>query len=264
LGVILICGTEYYFGWVSNLGATNGSKIARKGVLIALGIICILLVGSLAYFVVADNSAQNNSYNNLENQNKQLQKWLNGNETLLNQTQTGNANLQNQVASLNSTINSLTSEVTNLTSEVANLTNQLAAFLPNASSTYFAITNLTGTYLTAENAYNGSGSPPAWVLLNGLTFNWTPVGGDASNTRIFIAGMTDPGQTWWINTIKNGTTTSTGMINLQSPVLIQKQADGTYQFPITMMADQANGTIILNFNATMPGGNFIWIGEYVT
>jgi cell division protein FtsB len=258
---MLICGTGHYFGWVSNLGATNGSKIARKGVLIALGIICVLLVGSLAYFVVADNSAQNNSYNNLENQNKQLQTWLNGNETLLNQTQTDNANLQNQVASLNSTINSLTSEVTNLTSEVANLTNQLAAFLPNASSTYFAITNLTGTYLTAENVYNGSGSPPASVLLNSLAFDWTPVRGDASDVRIFIAGMTNPEQIWWVNPIKNGTSTYAGPINLESPVIIQKNStDGTYDFPILMEADQANGTIILQFNATRPGGNFIWIG----
>jgi|SRR5271157_751425 len=55
-------------------------KMVRRSVALALGIICILLIAFIAYFSITGISAQN-SYNNLQNQNKQLQTWLNGNET---------------------------------------------------------------------------------------------------------------------------------------------------------------------------------------
>lgn len=232
------------------MGKTDGSNIPRKGALIALGITCIVLVailgGVMAEYTLMIND-KNNTISNLTNQASQLNSTI--------------TNLQHQVASDNSTISALTTQVTNLTSEVTNLTSQLAAFLPNDSSTYFAISDLVGTYLTNGTAYNGSGSPPVSVLINSLAFNWTPVGGDASNVRVFMQGLTYPEQTWWPNLTKNGTSTYTGTINLGSPVLIQRQADETYNFPITMKADQANGTITLHFNATMPGGNFIWMGQ---
>jgi hypothetical protein len=61
------------------------------------------LIALVAYFAVAGLSAQN-SYNNLQNQNKQLQTWLDGNETLLNQTQANVTNLQNQMNSLTDTL----------------------------------------------------------------------------------------------------------------------------------------------------------------
>ena len=61
-------------------------KMVSRNVAILLGIICVFLIAFIAYFTVTGISAQN-SYNNLQNQNKQLQTWLNGNETLLNQTQ---------------------------------------------------------------------------------------------------------------------------------------------------------------------------------
>jgi hypothetical protein len=99
-------------------------------------------------------------------------------------------------------------------------------------------------------------------LINSLGFNWTPVMGDTSNTRIFMSGMTEPEQNWWPELIKNGTSTETGEIDLGSPVMIARQPDGTYNFPITVESDQANGTILLNFNATIPGGNFVWEGQF--
>jgi cell division protein FtsB len=74
-------------------------KVVGRSVAIALGLVCILLIALIAYFTVTGISAQN-SYNNLKDQNKQLQTWLDGNETLLNQTQANNTNLQNQVNSL--------------------------------------------------------------------------------------------------------------------------------------------------------------------
>jgi cell division protein FtsB len=87
-------------------------KIVWKSVPFALGLICIVLIALVAYLAIAGISAQN-SYNNLQNQNKQLQTWLNGNETLLNQTQAKNTNLQNQIDSLNSNVTNLQNQANN-------------------------------------------------------------------------------------------------------------------------------------------------------
>jgi cell division protein FtsB len=102
-------------------------KMVRRSVAITLGIICILLIAVIAYFSIIGISAQN-SYNNLQNQNKQLQMWLDGNETLLSQTQANNTNLQNQIDSLDSKATKLQNQVafdnvtiTNL-QKIANLT----------------------------------------------------------------------------------------------------------------------------------------------
>jgi predicted transcriptional regulator len=91
---------------------TKPKKVVGRNVAIALGIICILLIAFIAYFSITGISAQN-SYNNLQNQNKQLQTWLDGNETLLNQTQARNTNLQNQIDSLNSNVTNLQGQVNN-------------------------------------------------------------------------------------------------------------------------------------------------------
>jgi archaellum component FlaF (FlaF/FlaG flagellin family) len=77
---------------------TKLRKTVNRNVAIALGIICIMLVALITYFTVTGISTQN-SYNNLQNQNRQLQTWLDGNETVLNQTQTwltGNETLLSQ------------------------------------------------------------------------------------------------------------------------------------------------------------------------
>ena len=74
-------------------------KMISKNVAIALGIICIVLIALIAYFTATGILVQN-SYNNLQNQNKQLQTWLDGNETLLNQTQVNYTSLQNQMNNL--------------------------------------------------------------------------------------------------------------------------------------------------------------------
>jgi DNA-binding transcriptional ArsR family regulator/cell division protein FtsB len=83
---------------------TKPKKATGRNVAIALGLICIVSIALIAYFAVAGISAQNR-YNNLQNQNKQLQTWLNGNETLLNQIGANNTNLQNQVNDLTSILN---------------------------------------------------------------------------------------------------------------------------------------------------------------
>jgi cell division protein FtsB len=111
------------------MNETKPKKMVSRNVAVALGITSIILIAIIAYFSIAGISAQN-SYNNLQNQNKQLITWLDGNKTLLTQTQANNTNLQNQVSSYNTTIISLTSNLTNL-QEIVNM--QESAVLWNAS-----------------------------------------------------------------------------------------------------------------------------------
>jgi hypothetical protein len=59
---------------------TEPKKMVSRSVAIALGIICIVLIALIAYFTVTGISAQN-SYNDLQNQNQQLQTWLDRNIT---------------------------------------------------------------------------------------------------------------------------------------------------------------------------------------
>jgi hypothetical protein len=69
-------------------------QVVSRSVASALGIICIILTALVAYFTVTVISAQN-SYNNLQDENKQLQTWLAGNIT----------DLQNQVNNLTDILN---------------------------------------------------------------------------------------------------------------------------------------------------------------
>ena len=110
----------------------NEKKVVRRSVAIALGIICIILIAFVAYFSITGISAQN-SYNNLQDQNQQLQSWLDGNITYYNsQISSLNsqiANLQNQLNSLmNGTRTSLDIVVTR-SSEWVNKTVVVQGFL---------------------------------------------------------------------------------------------------------------------------------------
>ena len=97
---------------------TKPKKMVSRNVALALGIICIVLIALIAIFTVTGISAQN-SYNNLQNQNKRLQTWLTENVSQ-------NENLQNQNSQLqtwlNGNITSLQSQINNLTS-IVNLVN---------------------------------------------------------------------------------------------------------------------------------------------
>jgi len=87
------------------MNETKPKKMVSRNVAIALGIICIILVACIAtiwvYYLVQDinknqtiTNLNNQVFNdeseitNLQDQNKQLQVWLNANETVLNRTQT--------------------------------------------------------------------------------------------------------------------------------------------------------------------------------
>ena len=87
---------------------TKDPKIARKGILIALGTICIILVACLLSVVTAYTIMTNDKSNTISSLNDLISQ--------LNSTVT---NLQKQVASDNSTISLLTSQVANLQSRLA-------------------------------------------------------------------------------------------------------------------------------------------------
>ncbi len=160
-------------------------KIVSRSVVIALGIICVVLLGSLAYFVVADNSTQN-SYNNLENQNKQLQEsnanlqdqnrqlqtWLNGNETMLNQTQ---AWLLGNESSPTQTETWLKGNETLLNQTQAWLAgNESLLFLTenwlNGNVTYYGSPELGLTDLTVEDNRTNPQTPNLYI--NGVVQNF--------------------------------------------------------------------------------------------
>jgi hypothetical protein len=97
-------------------------KMVRRSVAVALGTICIILavslVGAFAYYTPIIND-KNSMITNLQNQNEQLQTYLNGSNTLLSQTQTWlvdnvtyytiqNANLQTQIANLQNQLSHFT------------------------------------------------------------------------------------------------------------------------------------------------------------
>jgi prefoldin subunit 5 len=105
------------------------SRVVRRSVAVALGIICIILIaclgGAMAYYTLAisdrDNTiaSKNNQIDSLNSQISQLRSnvtslraWLDGNETLLSQTETW----------LNGNITYYNSQITNLQSQLNNFT----------------------------------------------------------------------------------------------------------------------------------------------
>jgi predicted nucleic acid-binding Zn-ribbon protein len=160
-------------------------KVVKRTVALALGVVCILLIGGLGgaityytttinkknsaydayasthsyansdyaglnstyYNYMTDHAHSNADYNSLVSQNTNLQAWLYGNETLLNQTQTW---LDGNITYYNSQIGSLDSQINNLTNE----RNQLQTWLNNNITYYNSQINALNseiTNLTDEN-----------------------------------------------------------------------------------------------------------------
>jgi hypothetical protein len=96
-------------------------KMVSRNVAVAFGIICIILavslVGAFAYYTPMIND-KNSIITNLQNQNEQLQTYLNGSNTLLSQTQTW----------LVDNVTHYTIQIANLQTQMANLQNQLSHF----------------------------------------------------------------------------------------------------------------------------------------
>lgn|GEM_PF-1979949 len=164
---------------------TKPKKMVRRRVAIALGIICILLMAVVVCFSIMGISAQN-SYHNLQNQNNQLQAWLDDNITYLqnqkNQLQTWlNGNITNyetrlsalnnqinqlqtwlngnttsyisQINSLNSQITSLNAQITNLISQQLNTTEINLRLLLFNSADYEDSPNYTRYNVVVQNNY---------------------------------------------------------------------------------------------------------------
>jgi DNA-binding transcriptional ArsR family regulator len=115
---------------------TKPKRVVTRNVAMALGIMCIVLVagigGAIIQYTLLVNdkdktiSSQNSQLSILRNQNTQLETWLDGNETLLNQTQADNINLQKQIDSLNSNVTSLQNQVNNF--HIGSTTNSTILF----------------------------------------------------------------------------------------------------------------------------------------
>ncbi len=160
------------------MSATKEPKIARKGVLIALGIICIILVACLGGVVVAYTLMINDKSNTISSLNYQI-----------SQLNSSVANLQNQVASDNSTIDSLTSQVRNLKNQLdPNATYTVVGTLSyaNVSAVYVGIIvdsinpsfspNLHGSFVFLTFKGQLASTLPingAWVFGNMVAINGT-------------------------------------------------------------------------------------------
>jgi len=140
-------------------------KLVSRNVALALGIICIILVvvglvGAVTYIIPMINdknsmiSSLNTQISQLTTNNTNLQLWLDGNKTQLNQTQTwlaGNItaynslqstynnyvidhsytngeyqSLQNQITSLQNQVNDLTSQIQSKNAQITSLQSQIA------------------------------------------------------------------------------------------------------------------------------------------
>jgi hypothetical protein len=95
------------------MSGTNETKIARKGVIIALGIICIVLVACLGGAIAAYTLIINDKSNTISLLKSQISE-LNSNVT----------NLQKQITSDGTTINSLSTNITNLQGELNSVLNR--------------------------------------------------------------------------------------------------------------------------------------------
>lgn len=130
------------------------------------------------------------------------------------------------------------------------------------SSQYFAISNLAGLYrATQSNASDQN--PGRMILITQFDFNFTPIGGDATDVRIFI-NQVDPATTSWEGiTIPNGTSTlasahtDLGVIMPLNSLPSYRQGDGTYTLKIRIVCEEADGYVTLRFT---PGDNIFRSG----
>jgi len=128
---------------------TKPKRMVNRKLAFALGLVCIVLIVFIAYFTVTGISAQN-SYTSLQNQNKQLQAWLDGNATLLSQIRADNVDLTRLIAEQNNTISQLESNITDLQNQIAILNATIASLEANVISTLeiASVTKGEGWYST--------------------------------------------------------------------------------------------------------------------
>jgi heme/copper-type cytochrome/quinol oxidase subunit 2 len=117
------------------------------------------------------------------------------------------------------------------------------------SSTYFTISDLAGL-CRATTSNTTAQNLGVTVMITQFAFNFTPVGGDATNVRIFASGNLDPLENNWEGeTIRNGTSTFSGEMLPAYTIPSYRQSDGTYTLTIRIAAEEADGSVRLNFTA---------------
>jgi hypothetical protein len=160
-------------------------KMVRRSVAVTLGMVCIVLVvvgsiGAVAYVMPMINdkdnaifslnlkiSQSNTNDTNLQDQISQLQVWLEGNETLLNQMETW----------FGDNITYYNSQISSLNSQIANLTNQLNSLMDGTEASLGIIVSNPSVWVNRTVTVEGvlglvffpafEYSPWGYVLISG-------------------------------------------------------------------------------------------------
>jgi cell division protein FtsL len=188
------------------MSETKETKTARKGIVITLGIICVILVACLGGVIAAYTYAISDKSNTISSLDTQISR-LNSNVT----------NLQNQIASNNSTINSLTSNLTDLQEQLNSILNgstSLLGIIANDPPAWvnktvtvegnlgFARFWLGWTFLTNWDFELSSGNQTIRVELNSSQYEWFLDNFDkpgSGSVHVMIYGVVRRGEFYVIN-----------------------------------------------------------------
>jgi len=184
------------------MSETKETKIAGKGVVVALGIVCILLVTCLGVVIAAYAfliSDKDNAISSLYAQISELNSNL--------------ANLQLQITSDNTTINSLTSDLTSLQGQLNSILNgstSLLGVIANDPSSWvnrtvtvegnldYAKFFVGGTFLSPYDFELSSDSQTFRVALNSSQYEWFlnnfDIPGAHGPPRVMIYGVVRKGE----------------------------------------------------------------------
>jgi flagellar basal body-associated protein FliL len=179
------------------------TKTARKGIVVVLGIICIILIaglgGTIAVYTLMIKD-KNGTISSLRSQISQLDSDV--------------TNLEKQVTSDNFTINSLTSQVTNLQKQVNDLLNASYVSVDEITANASAWVNKTVVVEgnISLNIYTGWWWAP-WnyeLSSNGTTIGVSWPGNLSNGKNVLVLGVVTGGQ--WTEMLANGTVTSYGSV----------------------------------------------------
>jgi uncharacterized protein YoxC len=193
------------------MGENKETKVSRKGIVIALGIVCVILIACLASVTIACISAINEKNKTISSLDTQISE-LGSNVTIL----------RKQVTSDNSTINSLTSNVTNLKGQLNNILNESASLLN-------IITNDPSAWVNRAVVIEGTISPflppgffwPPWnyeLSSNGTTIGVSWQGTSYNGRNVTVLGVVTGGR--WSEMFANGT------VALYGPLVYFIEAQG--------------------------------------
>ena len=188
------------------MSVTKETEVSRKGIVIALGIICVILVACLGGVITAYTFVMNDKNNMISSLDSQISE-LNSNVT----------NLQRQLTSDKTMIDSLTSNVTNLQEQLNSILNGSTSLLGIIASDPSVWVNRTVTVegnlgfasffglLFVNSPWEfelSSGGQTIGVALNSSQYDWfmnnfdKPGNGSA---HVMIYGVVKRGEFYVIN-----------------------------------------------------------------